>query len=126
MINQIPPSALARLIVNCVKIYERKPKTLSKVFTFALSEEVIGNENINTEIRATRFNLDLLYLQQLFVINIETKNKIFEAIEKYSKISKNEIFEHMLVTLRVIKDQVSNPKDFAEKINHIFYILRVC
>ena len=118
LINQIPPSALARLIVNCVKIYERKPKTLSKVFKFALSEEVIGNENINTEIRATRFNLDLLYLQQLFVINFETKNIIFEAIEKYSKISKNQIFEHMLVTLRVIKDQVSNPKDLTEKITH--------
>ena len=118
LLQQLPASKLACLIVNCIKVYERKPKTLSKILNFALSDEIVSNEKILTELKASKVSLDLIYLQQLFVINFDTKDAIFEAIEKYSKISNNEIFAHIIVTLRVIKDQVSNTKDFVEKIVH--------
>ena len=118
ILRQIPASTLLPLMINCVKIYERKPKTLSKILNFALSEEILNDDKIKKEIQTARVNLDLIYLQQLFVINIDTKDEIVNAIEKYSKFSKFEIFEHMIVTLQVGKDQVSNSKDFTEKILH--------
>ena len=114
LLRQISASSLVKILVNCVKAYERKPKTLSKVLSFALNEGIIQNPAVQKELRDTQTNLDLLFLQQLYIVNFDCKEEIAEAIRKHSKYSNLEIFSQMLVTIDVAKDQASKPKDFIE------------
>ena len=114
LLRQVSPQCLVKLFVNCIKAYERKPKVLSKLLTFALNEEFFQNSGVQEELRSSQISLDLIFLQQLCVVNFDCKEEIAKAIEKYSKYSKLEIFSQILVTINVGKDQVSDANELTE------------